>query len=172
MQFANLSTNCNGVSQLCADIQIKAAAGASDFVIGSHTVGFSYALNAINHPVYMPESFDTSVVCIGAGGFTYKPFQFIAFSFSEDGSNNGLANFTTTLQFYIPGFECPIVSTDWSTMGHVCFDIVDETAATNLTFDPTLTTLNIGSNAATPQHAAGQLSGSTQSASGFDVSAS
>jgi gliding motility-associated-like protein len=172
LQFANLSTNCNGVSQLCADIQIKAAAGASDFVIGSHTVGFSYALNAINHPAYTPESFDTSVVCIGAGGFTYKPFQFIAFSFSEDGSNDGLANFTTTLQFYIPGFECPVVSTDWSTMGHVCFDIVDETAATNLAFDPTLTTLNIGSNAATPQHAAGQLSGSTQSASGFDVSAS
>ena len=157
LQFANGSYNCN-TQQYCIDIQIKAATGAGQFALGTHTIVFNYSTAAIQSPTYQPINFHpTAAPCIGPGGFQYQSFQSQGFSFSEIGS--GLANLTTNLNFYLPGFECPFVAQDWITMGTVCFSVVNASLNPGLSFNTDLTAINISTNAPSPQHMQGTFTG-------------
>ena len=154
LQFANLSTGCGGTgSTVCADIQIKAAQGADDFVIGSHTVWFNFNTNSVTNPTYTAVSFDTTVVCQLPDPLDpYKPYE--TFAFTADASS-GDANFTTLLDGFFNGYECPVISQDWMTMGTVCFDVVSASETMGLTFDTGFTLFNDGNN--DPGHTAGTL---------------
>lgn len=154
LQFANQQVSCT-TGLFCVDVQVKAAGGEADLAFGSHTIGFSYNAAAINSPIYTAINFNPSVVCSGPGGFNYNPYISTNFSYSEVGIP-ALANLTTNLSFFIPGFECPIISQTWATMGQVCFTVADATASTDLSFDQTLTIANLSNN--TPSHNEGSFS--------------
>lgn len=154
LQFANPNVSCAS-GLFCADVQVKASDGAPNLAFGSHTIGFSYNAAAINEPVYTASSFNPSVICTGPGGFNYNPYLSTNFSYSETGIP-ALANLTTNLNFFIPGFECPIITQTWTTMGQVCFTIADPTAPVDLSFDTALTIANLSTN--TPAHTEGTFS--------------
>lgn len=157
LQFANGSYNCN-TQQYRIDIQIKAAAGAGQFALGSHTIVFNYSTASLHDPTYQPINFHpTAPPCIGPGSFQYQSFQSQGFSFSEIGG--GLANLTTNLNFYFPGYECPIVAQDWITMGTVYFSVINSTLDPGLAFNTDLTAINISTNAPSPQHIQGTFTG-------------
>ena len=154
LQFANQQVSCT-TGLFCVDVQVKASAGEADLAFGSHTIGFSYNAAAISSPTYTAINFNPSVVCSGPGGFNYNPYLSTNFSYSEVGIP-ALANLTTNLNFFIPGFECPIINQTWATMGQVCFTVLDATASTDLSFDQTLTIANLSTNV--PSHNEGSFS--------------
>lgn len=152
LQFTSPTRSCN---TLCSQIQVKAAAGAADLAFGSHTIGFSYNAAAISQPSYTASSFNSTTVCSGPGGFNYSPYSTTNFSYSEIGIP-AEANITTTLSFFIPGFQCPLIEQDWITMGEVCFTIVDDSQNIDLHFDSDLTLANKADNQ--PSHQEGTFS--------------
>lgn len=154
LQFANPNVSCTS-GLFCTDVQIKASDGAPNLAFGSHTIGFSYNAAAINSPVYTASSFNPSVICTGPGGFMYNPYLSTSFSYSEIGIP-ALANLTTNLNFFIPGFECPLITQTWATMGQVCFTVADPTAPADLSFDTSLTIANLSTNI--PSHNEGIFS--------------
>ncbi|MGB0839455.1 MAG: hypothetical protein ACPGXL_04905, partial [Chitinophagales bacterium] len=160
LQFANPVVD-NG--SFCVDVQIKGADGAADFVIGSHTIWFLFNENSINNPVYTGQEFQGSVfngnptpftatACPIAPGVNLPPYSNTNYS-----SAGGEANFTTTLSSFVPGFECPIISSDWVTMANVCFEIVDETQTTELSFSTSFTAINNGTDNPSDQNVANVL---------------
>ncbi|MGB0838932.1 MAG: Ig-like domain-containing protein, partial [Chitinophagales bacterium] len=137
LQFANAITDCENNS-LCLDLQIKSADSSTDFAMGSHTMWFGFNTDAVNNATFIPLGISAEVACeIGSTGITYSPFAALNFS-----STSGEANFTTTLNTYIAGSECPIITSEWFTMGNVCFDIVAEGENPELIFNESFTLLN------------------------------
>ena len=62
LQFGNPTYDCSA-GTFCTDLQIKAAAGANDFVIGSHTIFIDYDATVINFSTYLPLGIDTLTQC-------------------------------------------------------------------------------------------------------------
>ncbi|OWY23685.1 hypothetical protein C7N43_31880, partial [Sphingobacteriales bacterium UPWRP_1] len=141
---------CGSGGSFCVEIQIKAANGAPNFAVGSHTVWFNYNKSVISNPVYTSSNFNASTQCSIAGVVNYNPYLSTAFNYSEAGTE-GEANFTTLLNAFTAGFECPVVtSTTWVTMGTVCFDVLNSSGDPGLYFNPQFTLLNMSNNQ--PQH--------------------
>ncbi len=156
LQFANSSVSGGASPTFCIDLQIRAADGAPDFYIGSHTVFFEYNKNAVTNSTYTPYTLDPSLSCEIAPGTDYSPFQDLAFGTSEIGVV-GEANVNTLLQAYIPGFECPLITNSWLSMGQVCFDIIDDTQSPDLSFNTNFTIANLSDD--TPEHTQGTFTG-------------
>ncbi|MGB0839125.1 MAG: T9SS type A sorting domain-containing protein [Chitinophagales bacterium] len=143
LQFTNPQANCVA-GEYCVTVQVKAAEGAADFVIGAHTVYFSYSPNSINNPSYFDINFNDDNLCIDG---LLSPYATPAFSSAPD-EQTGEANFTTLMN--IPNQGCPTIAGDWIDMGTVCFNIVDAGLPVNLGFDFGLTVLNINANQGPP----------------------
>jgi len=149
LRFSNGQGGC-GSNSFCVDIQIKAASGAPNFALGSHTIWFNYNKSVIGSPTYTSLNFNSSTQCSIAGVVNYNPYLSTAFNFSEAGSE-GEANFTTLLNAFTAGFECPVVnSSTWVTMGTVCFTVLNSSGNPNLYFSPQFTLINMSNN--NPQH--------------------
>ncbi len=163
LRFNNGQGGC-GSSNFCIDIQIKAAAGAPNFALGSHTIWFNYNKSVVNNPAYTSLNFNSATTCSIAGVVNYNPYLNTAFNFSESGSE-GEANFTTLLNAFTAGFECPVVSnSSWVTMGTVCFNVINQSGNPNLYFSPQFTLINMSNNQ--PQHNQGTLSTQTSLSGG------
>ncbi|QQS31065.1 MAG: tandem-95 repeat protein [Sphingobacteriales bacterium] len=162
LRFNNGQGGC-GSSTYCIDIQIKASTGAPDFALGSHTIWFNYNKSVVNTPAYSALNFNSATTCSIAGVVNYNPYLSTSFNFSETGSE-GEANFTTLLNSFTAGFECPVVSAaNWVTMGTVCFNVVNASGNPNLYFSTEFTLINMSNNQ--PQHNQGNL-GTLNSLSG------
>ncbi len=157
LQFTNPVFNSNNT--LCVDIQIKATEGSPDLAIGSHTIWFNYNLLGLSNPVYTPFDFYEETECIITETTFYSPYSTTNFSYSEldEVTYIGEANFTSSLAGFITGFECPVISSEWITMGEVCFEILDVTQSSGLNFDYDFTLCNLSSNL--PEHEEGTFTG-------------
>ncbi len=144
--------------QFCTNILIKAAEGAPDFAIAAHTIWIKYNYNCIQlnqETAYSSINFNETSECVIVDGvFSQYPFDTPAF-----GADNttGDCNITTlTANGQAEGYECPIVnSSDFIAMGTLCFDIIDATQTTQLSFDPNFSIINLSDN--TPEHLQGSF---------------
>lgn len=151
LQFTDVRQICNpntGSSSTCVNLQIRSAIVGAEFAIGSHTVFFNYNTAAVNHPSYNATNFNETNLC--ALGETIAPYLMPNFSYDEI---TGEGNLTTLIQ--IPNFGCPTVTNDWLNMGSFCFEVIDEDAPLNLSFNTSQTFLN--QNDETPSITQGSL---------------
>lgn len=150
LQFVLPQVDC-ATNQFCATLQIKSA-DSDSMALGSYTVFWQYNVAAINHPVYTALHFSDNETCTPFGTSPY-----IAAAFGVD-TLSGEANITTLMTF--PNFGCPLINTtEWTTMGLICFDIVNPYQPVNMTFNADLTIINLNSNL--PQHIQGSFSNLT-----------
>jgi len=147
-QFGNPQVNC-AVSQFCVTLQLKAQTGQPEFAIGSHTLFFNYNRNLINNPVYQTIHFNHLDSC--ALGGVFAPYFTPSYSYDP---TTGEFNLTTNM--ILPNAGCPVITdSEWVDVGTVCFEIINTDLTTQLSFNATLTLLNLNDN--TPQHIQGSL---------------
>lgn len=146
LQFANESVNCTE-NQFCTILQIKSS-DSDSMAFGSHTVFFEYNTNSINHPVYTALHYSNNETCTPFGTSPYT-----AAAFGSD-TLSGEANVTTLMTF--PNMGCPVItSSEWTTMGTLCFDIINPFQSSNLVFNQSLTIFNLNDNF--PEHIQGNF---------------
>ena len=154
LQFGNPSYDCSA-GTFCTDIQIKAADGANDFVIGSHTVYLNYDKATVTNAIYTPMGLDTSLVCVVVEGvLDYKPYNILEVTPNENGEQGELS-INLFLESFFANFECPVISSEWLLMGSVCFEVLDANSSISLSIDPSFTAFNDGTN--NPEHTQGSL---------------
>lgn len=164
LQFANVQKSCDNESPFCVDIQIKGAADAPNFAVGSHTIWVKYNKGAINNPSYTAANFFNltasgggATECEIAPDNTYQPYFMTATDLDESGAT-GDWNVTTIMNQsgFVCDAECPIVTDkEWVSFGTICFDVVDGAQTSDLSFDTTFTTINQSNDE--PQHTANNL---------------
>ncbi len=148
LQFKEYTQGCgSGNTDYCVQLQIKSTSDVESFSIGSYTFYFTYNQDAINNPVYQVFNFGNNGTC-ASGSPAYMTPAFFADTFT------GEANVTTIME--LPNQGCPVVSTQWVSIGLVCFDVVDDTETTQLAFGTDFTEVN--KNDDTPRHNQGTFS--------------
>lgn len=149
-RFGNPQVNCSD-GTFCTTLQLKGEAGQPEFAIGSHTLFFNYNKNLINSPVYQTIHFNHLDSC-ALGGF-FAPY------FSPSNSYDpATGEFNLTTNMILTNAGCPVITdAEWVDVGTVCFQIINGGLTTQLSFNATLTLLNLNDN--TPQHIQGTLFG-------------
>jgi len=137
LRFANPDLQCQA-HQLCINLDIKATNLTESFAIGSHSIIFSFNKNIINNPIYTSYLFNYTDSCIGGVIGAY-----LLPSFSYD-PNTGEGNLTTVMQ--VPNFGCPLVTSNWATMGQFCFDVIAYNQDIALQINPNLTLFNLNTD--------------------------
>mgnify|MGYP003867858939 CR=1 FL=1 len=134
---------CSGGGLYCATIQIKVIESGEETTIGTSGIFFEYNADALSYASYTSIHFDGSDSCIPLDGFVaWDPHGF-------DPTEPGKFNLVLNLQGNASAFSCPtITSTEWVDVGVVCFDVLDATETTDLTFAPeaSLTSFNTSDN--------------------------
>ena len=139
LQFGNPTYDCSA-GTFCTDLQIKAADGADDFVMGAHTFYINYNQTVINEAEYTPIGITLETTCdIIAGVADYQPYSEINYSREEADSDTASLSIVVLLDAFVNGFECPVISEEWFTAGTACFNVIDANGNMSLVFNNTLT---------------------------------
>ncbi len=149
-RFTNITASADNY---CVDVQIKAQDIA--FEIGSATIFFEYNIDAVQNPTSTPINFSETNTCAYDGNIApYKN----SFNFLQS-SNKGEGNYAILLT--IPDAGCPTITNDtWIDVATFCFEVVDATAAPNLSFNTSYTAFNTVDNTGN-QHQLGNLDATT-----------
>ena len=147
LQWVMPQANCTD-NQFCATLQIKSA-NDDAMALGAYTIFIHYNTASINAPAYTAVHFSDNETCSPFGTSPYATAIFGADTLTGEGNITALMNF--------PNMGCPLINTtEWTTMGILCFDIINPHIDTNLLFDTDLTLVNLNSNL--PQHTGGSFS--------------
>lgn len=134
---------CSEAPSLCMDIQIKAADGAEDFLVGEYTIFLNYNANAISFKSYNSIGFDENVMCNILDITSYSPYD-DAQNTALELQGNGKWNVSNTGGGFVEDFECSIVTNSvWENFGTICFYITSSNdQTTDLRFNTIQTKLN------------------------------
>lgn len=145
LQFEEFVQGCGSTSEsYCVQMQVKSASDVESFAIGSYTFYFTYNENAISNPTFQSINFNDTNICAG-GNAAYMEPAFFADDFT------GEANVTAIME--LPNQGCPMISSDWRSIGLVCFEVIDDSQTTQLAFGTNFTEVN--KNDDTPRHSQG-----------------
>ena len=150
LQFANSFSDFSADPTMCTTLQIRSAVPGESFYVGSFTAFFNYNTASINNPEYQGINFNDSNLC----AFDGVASPYLAPAFGKDVAT-GEANVTVIM--VVPDNGCPIVEESWLDIGEVCFDVINATLTTGITFDTLLTEINKNDNL--PGHNENGLSG-------------
>lgn len=123
--------DCNA-NVLTADIQIRTQ--QDTFKIGISSVLFNYDENVLTFLDYQSQNFDQNNICIP--GVPLAVWDAHQFSSSTPGV------FNLTLLTEIASASCPIIETDWISIGTVRFTVKSMEGAPNMQFDNRNTSFN------------------------------
>ncbi len=132
IRLLNDSTDCEAGSY-CVSLQIKAR--SDSFQIGTSSILINYDTATLGYNAYTSLRFNGSDQCIANTASAWEDHV-------QDGTSiPGLFNLTLTL---ISGeFSCPAIdSSEWISIGQICFDIKDTTGNPLLNFDQANTNFN------------------------------
>lgn len=139
LRFSTPQLSGNG-NTICSKLQIRAAEGQPPFSIAAHTIAFTFNPAAIANPTYDSWSFNAQTICTLPTG---EPIEglYAQPTFTYQGN---LANITCLMNN--PTFDCQPIDYAWTTLGQICFSLVDALSPLSLQFNSQYTVINLTSN--------------------------